>query len=133
MEDRVPARLTPREGRRFAFPVGLAFLALAAVSAWRGHQTPPVVLAALGGGLLVAGTLLPTRLGPVYRGWMRGAHALSRITAPVFLGIVYFLVITPLGLAMRALGRNPLRPRRHGDGFWRAPTPGGRSDLTHQF
>ena len=133
MAEGIRARLTPGEGRRFAFPVGIAFLALAGLSAWRGHEWPPRVLGALAVTLLVAGTVIPGRLGGVYRGWMKLAHALSKVTTPVFLGIVYFLVITPIGIVMRIFGRRPLMHGERDAGFWMVPASGGRADLRRQF
>ena len=32
----------------------------------------------------------------------------SRVTTPVLLGLVYYMVFTPVGLARRLVGRNPL-------------------------
>ena len=133
MAERIPARLTPSEGRRFAFPVGIAFLALAGLSAWRGHVWPPRVLGVLGVALLVAGVVIPGRLGGVYRAWMKLAHTLSKVTTPVFLGIVYYLVITPIGVVMRMLGHRPLVHGERSAGFWIAPPSGGRADLRRQF
>jgi hypothetical protein len=133
MAEDLPARLTPREGRTFAFTVGGAFLVLGAISLWRGHLWPPRVLFAIGGLLVLAGTLAPGRLGSVHRAWMGLAHLLSKITTPVFLGIVYFGVMTPIGLVRRAFGKHPLRHREANGGFWMAPPSGGRSDLTTQF
>ena len=135
MAARVPARLSAADGRRFGLTVGGAFLALAAFFWWRDHPTRAAVVAALGGALALAGLAVPTRLGPVFRGWMRLGHAISRVTTPVFLGIVYFLVIMPFGLVRRALGKNALvRPDSDGS-YWvsRTPIPGPRSDLTRQF
>ena len=122
----VPAGLTASEGRRFGLTVGAAFLVLAALSWWRGHLVPPAVLGGLGGLLVLAGLVGPTRLGPVQRAWMGLAHAISKVTTPVFMGLVYFLVITPTGLVMRALGRNPLEHPRVGSGFWVARPEGER-------
>jgi hypothetical protein len=113
--------------------VGTAFLVFAALSAWRGHYWPPRVLATLGAGLLVAGAVIPGRLGPVYRVWMRLAHAISRVTTPIALGIVYFVLLTPTGLLMRLIGRNPLRHAERQGGFWVPAPSGGRTDLDMQF
>lgn len=115
---RVPARLKAAEGRRFGLTVGGAFLVLAAVAWWRGRPITLAVLAGLGAGLTLAALALPTRLGPLQRGWMALAHAISRVTTPIFMGIVYFLVISPMGVVLRALGKNSLvRPEREA-GFW---------------
>jgi hypothetical protein len=129
---RVPTRLTASEGRRFAFPVGLAFLALAALVRWRGADTAAFVLAGTGAALLLAGLLVPARLGPVQRAWMGLAHAISRVTTPIVMGVLYFGVFTPAGVLARALGHRPLV--RNGPSVWVERPPESRgSDLDRQF
>jgi hypothetical protein len=49
--------------------------------------------------------------GGVYRAWMRLALLLSRITTPLVLGIVYFLVLTPTAVVMRLMGKDPMARR----------------------
>lgn len=135
MERTVPARLTASEGRRFAFPVGIAFLLLAGVVLWRGHTSVASALGIISGLLLLAGLLIPSRLGPVYRGWMKFALLLSKVTTPIFMGIIFFLVMAPIGLLMRILGRNPVVRQEVDGSFWipRHEGPKRRSDLTRQF
>lgn len=126
-------RLTAGEGRRFGLTTGAAFVVLAAIGLWRGHWVAPGVLGALGVLLAVAGLAIPERLGPVREAWMRGAHAISKVTTPVFLGIVYLAVITPAGLLMRLLGRDPLRHDETNGGYWIGRDPTQRSSLDRQF
>jgi hypothetical protein len=129
----IPARLTPAEGRRFGFVVGTAFLLLGGVSRWRGHEVVPLVLWAIGGALVLGGLLIPGSLGPVYRAWMRLAHLLSRVTTPVFMGLIYFLLFTPVGIARRLFGGNAL-VRSRGDSFWVDRSGAARrSNLQRQF
>ena len=134
MAARVPARLTAAQGRRFAFPVGLAFLVLGGLLWWRGRETAALVPAAIGAVLLLAGHVVPQRLGPVERGWMALAERISRVTTPLLMGAVYFLVVTPIGFVMRVFGHRPLTPRNENGGFW-SPRGRGtdRSDLERQF
>jgi len=66
---------------------------------------PWVILAVLGGLAVVA----PLALGPVYRGWMRFGLLASRITTPLILGIIFFLLISPIALFRRAFGFNDMR------------------------
>jgi saxitoxin biosynthesis operon SxtJ-like protein len=135
LETRVPARLSPAEGRRFGLTVGVAFVAVGAVLWWRGHGAAAPVAAAAGTLLVVAGLVTPARLGPVYRGWMGLATVLSRITTPLFLGIAYFGVITPTGLLRRLAGRNPLVRRPSQPSFWIPREAGARRrrDMEHLF
>jgi hypothetical protein len=133
MAERIPARLSPAEGRRFALTVGLAFLVLAGISAWRGHILPPRILGSLGALLLIAGLVIPGQLGPVYRAWMGLAHALSKVTTPIFLGVVYFIVLTPIALLARLMGRHPMRHDSKEGSYWTPMSSGGRSNLETQF
>ena len=126
-------RLTPREGRKFGLTVGAAFGVLAVIGFWRGHLIVPGALATLGALLALAGAAIPGRLGPVHHAWMRGAHAISKVTTPLFLSIVYLVVLTPSGLVMRALGRQPLRHAESKGGYWVEREPGQSSNLDRQF
>jgi hypothetical protein len=128
------SRLSASRGRRFAFPVGSAFLVLAGVAAWRDAATLAGTLATIGVALLVAGAVVPSRLGPVERAWMALAHAISRVTTPVVMSVAWLLVITPSGLLRRALGGNPLHHLPREGSYWKRRPPGSRrSDLTRPF
>jgi Saxitoxin biosynthesis operon protein SxtJ len=132
LADAVPARLTSVEGRKFGLTVGVAFLVVAMLVLWRGHPAVATGLGLLGASLSVAALTIPQRLGPVQRGWMAMATAISKVTTPIVMGVVYFLVLTPTGLLRRALGWNPLAPTSTST-LWSARGSHNRSDLTRQF
>ena len=134
MEARVPAGLTIAEGRKFGVLVGSVFLLLSLVSKWRGHAVAPSVLAPLGLLLVIAGVLVPGRLGPVYRGWMGLATVISRVTTPLFMGAVYFLVLTPMALIRRFAAGNPMRHTATEHGYWVSRSAPPTADgMEHQF
>ena len=133
MAHRSPARLTAREGRSFAFTLTGAFTLLAAVSWWRGHTRSFEALAAVAGVLLLAGVAVPSRLGPVRDGWMALARAISKVTTPIIMTLVYFLVITPSALLRRVIGGNPLRRSHGAPTGWVGRRGSPRSALTRQF
>lgn len=58
---------------------------------------PWIVLAVLGGVALVR----PTALDPVYQVWMRFGLLASRVTTPIILGAMFYLVISPTGMIRR--------------------------------
>ena len=134
METTIPARLSRAEGRKFGLTVGIAFLVLASLlHFWRHKETAAGISGVLGLLLTFAGLTIPALLGPVQRAWMGLAHLISRVTTPLFMGIVFFAVMTPIGLLMRLVGRRPLVHRVRDDGYWVAPTSGGRSNIERQF
>ena len=60
-------------------------------------------------GILAAFAILaPMLLQSVHRTWMRIGLAISKVTTPIVLGIVFFLVIMPFGIIIRLAGRDPL-------------------------
>ena len=132
MAQRSPARLTPGEGRKFALTLAVAFGVLAVVAWWRESPRALLVFGVVAEAFVLGGLLVPGKLGPVYRLWMGFAHALSRVTTPVFMGVVYFLVITPIAVIRRTLGGNPLRTHRGATG-WVDRQQDPRGDLTRQF
>jgi saxitoxin biosynthesis operon SxtJ-like protein len=128
-----PARLTSAEGRKFGLTVGTAFLVLGALTAWRGRLIIATMLGVLGAGLFLAGVAIPQRLGPVQRGWMAIAVAISKVTTPIIMAVVYYLVLTPTGILRRTLGQSPLRLGVAENTLWRGRSREPRSDLTRQF
>jgi hypothetical protein len=126
--------LTSAAGRRFGLTVGGAFLAIALLAWWRGRPGAASVLAALGVALAGAGLLIPAHLGPVERAWMALAHAISKVTTPIVMGIMYFLIITPIGIMRRLLGGNPLVHTQAERSYWKSrPAETRRSSMRRQF
>jgi hypothetical protein len=131
----VRAGLTKGAGRKFGLSVGIAFLALTGLLLWRGRETIAYVTGTLSVLLMVGGVFVPTKLGPIERAWMAMAHRISKVTTPLIMGIVYFLVLTPIGLVMRLLGRNPLVHPRRQTSFWvdRAEDKVKTGGMRHQY
>ena len=135
MADRVSARLTATEGRRFGLTVGIAFAVFAAIARWRGHQTLAFVLGALGVAFIAGGLVAPTRLGPVERGWMAMAHAISRVTTPIVMTGMYLIVFAPIGWLRRTISRDPLVHDPVEQSYWRTRPASARRtvSLKRQF
>ena len=52
--------------------------------------------------------LRPALARPIYVGWMYAAYPIGWVIGHVVIGVVFFLVLTPIGLVMRALrSRSP--------------------------
>ena len=108
-------------------------MALAAFTWWREKQTVSTILACIGGTLTLLGIVIPAKLGPLNASWMSLAHAISKVTTPIFMGVVYFVVLSPISFMMRIAGKNPLRAPQ-GSTYWRTRAEGKRrSNLLRQF
>jgi ABC-type uncharacterized transport system permease subunit len=95
------------ELRRFVVTVSLALGILGAILVWRKRDIG-FMLWGIGSAALVIGWVRPTVLRPLYKYWMKLALALGFVTSHIVLALLYYLVFTPMGLVMRAVGKNPL-------------------------
>lgn len=58
--------------------------------------------------LVCLGALLPYALRPLYQGWMRIGAVLGWINTRILLALCFYVLVFPLGLVMRLLGKDPL-------------------------
>lgn len=115
-----------RNERRFGLAVGTALLLLGAALALSGSRSGAAPAAA---GLLIVllATAVPRTLAPFRRAWMVVSGVLARVNTALLLGLVFFLVLTPLGAALRLAGRDELGRRRKAAGGW-VPVPDADRD-----
>jgi hypothetical protein len=112
-----------RELRWFG-PLVIAFFALAGALLFAVAGSAPAAWAAWITGCLLGALYyaVPALRLPIYRGWMRAFYPVGWIVSHTLLGVIYYLVLTPIGLTFRLLRRDPLR--RHGvsdDSYWQQP------------
>ena len=69
----------------------------------------------------------PQVLAPLNRLWLKLGLFLHKIVNPIVLGIMFYGVVTPTGLLMRLLGKDPLRLKRDAGArsYWIKRTPPG--------
>ncbi len=106
----------PQERRKFALSliIGLPCVALVLLLlGWlRGKGWHLPLAAVVGGGGLAVGLLLlvlPQIARPFYVAWYFVACCIGTLVGNLALGIVFFVLVTGLGLLMRAFGRRPIR------------------------
>lgn len=70
-----------------------------------------VILIYLALGLLIFGTVFKLFRELVHKLWMKLAFILSRITQPIILGALFFIVLTPLALLKRVFSKENKAPK----------------------
>jgi hypothetical protein len=127
----MPRSLLPaREGRIFAFTLAGGFALVGVILALRGMRAAAEILAVAAAVAAVGGLLVPRHLGPIRSAWMRLGEAIGRVTTPIVLSVIYFIVVTPLAVARRLLRRTPASPAT----YWRPHEDDRRKDrLQRQF
>ena len=122
--------------RGFGFVFAGFFALLAAYSLWRGsttwHWTLPIAAA-----FLAVALVAPGLLGPLNRLWLKFGLLLYKVMNPIVLGLLFFVTIMPIGLLMRAFGKDFLRLRldRNAKSYWieRAPPGPPPQSMKNQF
>jgi carbamoyltransferase len=123
-DEHAPAR---QPGRAELYVLGVALPALCLVlAAVAGRFSPRARLLLWGAGALLtlAYWLVPVLRRPVYAVWQTLFEPLGRLVSKLLLGLVFFGLVTPLGLLLRALGRDPLSQRARPDSYWQPHRPG---------
>jgi hypothetical protein len=109
----------PKPIRNFGITFFFVLLFFGIVLAYKGESTG---YAAIGIGVLffVLGMWAPVRLKALYTVWMGLAAVLGFFTSRLILSILFYLVVTPIGLTMRLLGRDLLNQRwsRNTSTYW---------------
>ena len=114
-----PRQVTDLQARRSAWIVGAVLLAIAAWNAYKGRTLVWQATGGLGGLLALIGVVSARASRAFHVQWMRFASVLGWINSRIILSLVYFVVMTPVGLIGRMFGRDPLDrrgPKR--DSYW---------------
>ena len=110
-----------RAEREFGLIVGGAFTLLGSWWLYRGKFTSVAhFVIPLGIVLVLLGLIIPRVLVYPNKAWMKLAEGMSFVSTRIILAIVFFGVLTPIGLIKRAMGWDPLHRRaERSDSYWR--------------
>lgn len=112
--------------RSFGLVFASFFVLLAVLSFWHGTARWPVWLALAFVSLILA-LAAPQWLAPLNSLWTKIGLLLHRIVSPVFLAVLFYGCVVPVGFLMRLSGKDPLRLRYEPDAesYWIRRTPPG--------
>ncbi len=115
----IEAKREAKELRKFALTLFFALGVLGAILVSRKNDIG-FVLWGIGSAAALMAWVQPRSLKPVYTYWMKLAVVLGFISSHVILGLLYYLVVTPIGLVKRMLGKNqlPLQPDPRLGSYW---------------
>jgi hypothetical protein len=100
-------KATPTDLRKFGLMVGGVFLGLALLF-WipKWHKAWYWWLIVPGAPLVLLGAVLPRSLKWIYVGWMTLAMILGAIVSTILLTLLFFLIVVPMGLVSRVVGKD---------------------------
>ena len=117
--------------RQFA---GIWFPAFCALVGWSighktGHWSEVEIGWVLAGLLSVGGLVLPALIRPIFVGLILLTFPIGWVVSHLLLGLIFYGVVTPIGLILRIIGHDPLQLKKpSGNSVWK--TSIGKTDAT---
>ena len=126
---------TRKELRQFGLLVGGIFTIIGLWPLVFRNEPLRLWAVAPGGLLIVFGSILPHVLAPIHKGWMWLGHILGWINTRILLGIVYYGLITPIGIFFRVMGKDSMRQvfAKESQTYRVVRTPRPRGHMKNQF
>jgi hypothetical protein len=123
----------PEELRKFGLLWFPLFCAILGTVLWRKTGILPIgiTLWCMAAPAIVLGALKPPWVRPIYLGLTYLTFPIGFVISHVMMALIYFGVMTPIGLMMRLAGKDPLRAKRTGDetSWWiERPEDDGEAD-----
>jgi hypothetical protein len=93
--------------RNFGLVLAAAFTVIALLPLWYGEnfRVWAIVVATI---FLVPAIFFPHLLRPLNLLWFKFGLLLGKIVAPIVISAVFFVIVTPMALLMRLMGKDPL-------------------------
>ena len=106
--DGVKQQATTKDLRQFGSLVGGVFTVIGLWPVVFRSESPRWWAMAIGSLLIVLGAIAPQSLKQIHHGWMKIGHVLGLINTRIILGIIYYLLVTPMGIVMQLMGKDPM-------------------------
>ena len=82
---------------------------------------------------LILGLLDSKILTPLNKVWFKFGILLGRVISPLIMGVIFFFVVTPIGLIMRILGKDVLNLKYNSNKTYWIEKTGPKSKMRNQF
>ena len=82
---------------------------------------------------LILGVLNSRFLTPLNKIWFKFGIFLGQIISPIVMGIIFFLVVTPIAFIMRVLGKDVLKLKKNTDNSYWIKKTDLKSKMKNQF
>jgi hypothetical protein len=82
---------------------------------------------------LILGLINSNILAPLNKLWFKFGIFLGKIISPIIMGIIFFLVVTPIGLLMRLLGKDLINLKYNNNKSYWIEKNGPKSKMKNQF
>tara|TARA_Y100000768_G_C23651778_1_gene528943 strand:- start:101 stop:469 length:369 start_codon:yes stop_codon:yes gene_type:complete len=92
----------------------LFFIVFLGIGLWplKNNNDPNYIFLGLSSIFLILGIINSKLLNPLNKAWVKFGEILGMIIAPIVMGLVYFIILTPISLLVRLCGKDLLKLKK---------------------
>ena len=93
----------------------LFFIVFLIIGLWplKNNNDPNYIFLGLSSIFLILGIINSKLLYPLNKAWVKFGEILGMIIAPIIMGLVYFIILTPISLLVRLSGKDLLKLKKN--------------------
>jgi hypothetical protein len=118
--------------RSFGIVFFVVFLLIGSYPLLKGGDLKiiPILIAII---FLILGVINSKLLTPLNKFWFKFGLLLGQVISPIVMGVIFFLVVTPIGYLMRFFGKDVLRLKKTNDNSYWIKKSNLKSKMKNQF
>ena len=101
-----------KQSKHFGLLLSVIFFILAVYLIFKKSIFLGQFLLILSGTFFLVSITIPRYLNRITKLWLRFGDILGRVVSPITLGLIFFILITPIGMLTRLFGRDELLLKR---------------------
>jgi hypothetical protein len=98
--------------RKFGWTILIGFGVIGLILFFRSHRDTAVTVWAISSAVAFLAILMPPMSKPFYLLWMGIAFLLGSVMSRIVLSVIFFVVLTPVALVFRLMGRDALKKKK---------------------
>jgi len=128
---------TKKQLRTFGIALTIFLTVIGFIHFLKGNEQPKLWFWGAAALILITTLAIPILIKPLYRVAIFIAHILGWINTRIILGLIYYLVVTPIALVMKVVRRDPLHRKfdKQAKTYWitREKSPQPKENYLRQF
>ena len=126
--------VAPKDQRWFGLGAGIVCAAVIVYGASAGHPRLTWFAAGIHYALVLAGLIHPLWVAAIGKAWAGFGGLLGKVMVYPIFAVIYYLVVTPTGLLLRAFGKDPLQRKAPPSAtYWTPHEPPAKEKYERQF
>ncbi len=128
-------KVQKKDLRQFGIVLGIILGAFGSIHFLRHHQSAYKWFFSFSASSFIFGIFFPLKLKPVFTVFTKIAHAIGWVNTRIILTVVYYVILTPIGLLMRIFGKDilSLKIDKGAKSYWITSLERKSEELTKQF